>query len=296
MNATTRDVIWVASYPKSGNSWVHDVLRTAGKRWGFPPGPMDIYDMMHSGRRPEICAPVLPAISPGPCSVLKTHARYNNTGQLHSFEDMPLRTVAFIYVYRNPLDLLLSYVNFTRLEYASNPTEQYRNSLFRSLFGMSDAPTPEEWSALTLDEMPRDVLDHALRVFSDRGLTLPTCFPNTPWSSHVRSWLEARRDFPSVILRYEDCIADSSAFDPMAQFFQFGADDIHKALESSAKRTAIAVASGTTAERIFYNKMQAYYYPSYFSPDCVRHFVEAHRDVLVEFGYQEIVDAGESGP
>jgi len=292
---TIRDVIWVASYPKSGNSWVHDVLRTAGKRTGFPTGPMDIYDMVRNDRRPEICPAVLPEITRNECSVLKTHTVYSTKVHESSFTDMQLRTAAFIYIYRNPLDLLLSYINFTRLEYASNDDEQYRQLLFRDLLGMDGAPTTEEWASLTLDDMPRASLDHALRVFSDRGLTLPTCFPSTPWSSHVRGWLDARKQHPSVVLRYEDCVTDRATFNPMAALFEFGAADIQKALQSSAHRTAMATASGTPQERIFYNKMRAYYYPAYFSSQVVRDFVDTHREVLDELGYDNITAGAGSG-
>lgn len=293
MQAPIRDVIWVGSYPKSGNTWVHDVLRTAGKRWGFPPGPMDVYDMLNSGRRPEICAPVLPQPASNPCSVLKTHALFAQDRQLHTFDDLSLRTVGFIYVYRNPLDLLLSYINFTRIEYVANQdNEQYRGWLFRDLLGMDQVPTSVEWAALTLDQMPRESLDHALKVFSDRGLTLPICFPNTPWSSHVRSWLAASRDVPSVVLKYEDCLADSNTFNAMAKFFEFGVGDIQKALASSAQRAAQVLSEGTIQQRIFYNKMQAFYYPTYFSPDCVKYFIDAHREVLIEFGYDNIAAGG----
>ena len=31
-----RNVIWIASYPKSGNTWIHSVLRLAGKTMAFP--------------------------------------------------------------------------------------------------------------------------------------------------------------------------------------------------------------------------------------------------------------------
>jgi len=40
-----RNAIWISSYPKSGNTWVHSVLRLAGKRYGFPQVDMDAYNI-----------------------------------------------------------------------------------------------------------------------------------------------------------------------------------------------------------------------------------------------------------
>lgn len=288
--AEDRNVIWVGSYPKSGNTWVHDVLRTAGKRWGFPPGPMDVYDILRNGRLPEICEPVIPEFARYPCSVLKTHSILTEGKPQHEFDGLQLHTVGFIYVYRNPLDLLLSYINFTRLEYASMPDNRtYAGALFHDTLGMPVQPAAEEWAKVTLDDIPRSVLDHALGVYSERGLTLPTCFPQTPWSSHVRSWVMAAEAIPAVVMKYEDCVADPETFYQMCKFFLFGPADIQKALASSASRSRKAATEGTPEQKIFFNKMEAYYYPRYFSAAAIENFRTKYAEVLGEFGYDSIL-------
>lgn len=292
-----RNVIWVASYPKSGNTWVHGVLRTAGKAQGFPQGPMDVYDMISSGLRPDVCPAVRAEFASHPASVLKTHAVMTESKgvPLHKFEDLELKTAGFIYVYRNPLDLLLSYINFTRLEYGLNrEVTGYAKSLFRDILGMQSLMSCEEWSEMTIDQVPRKSLDHALGLFSERGLTLPTCFPNTPWSRHVRQWVDASSKVPAVVMKYEDCLADKATFNQMARFFTFGSCEIQMGVKSAESRANHALEEGTYEQRIFYNKMQAYYYPRYFSEAAVDSFVEKNRDVLQEFGYQTIVAAASS--
>lgn len=285
-----RNVIWVASYPKSGNTWVHESLRTAGRSRGFPQGPMDIYDMINTGRRPEVCPAVREEFASVPASVLKTHNVFYEDQPLHVLDDMELETVGFIYIYRNPLDLLLSYINFTRLEYASNrDSPAYAQALFHEILGLPKVMTCDEWAATTLDDLPREALDHALGRFSERGLTLPTCFPKTPWSKHVEHWLAAAGKIPSVIVKYEDCLADKSTFNRMAKFFTFGETEIQNAVGSSGSRARKVLEDGTHAQRIFYNKMQAYYFPRYFSEPAVDRFVARHRDVLERFGYEAIV-------
>jgi hypothetical protein len=252
---------------------------------------MDIYDMLHTERRPEPCPAVRPAFAEAPVSVLKTHHVINRRGPLHRFDDLELDTVGFIYIYRNPLDLLLSYVNFTRLEYtARHDSPAYAKGLFNEILGMRSVPSPGEWSAMTLDDLPREALDHALLAFSDRGLSLPTCFPNIPWSRHVGEWRDAARELPSVVVKYEDCLADRTAFNQMAKFFTFGPEDIQSAIgfaDSTARKTS---AEGTPEQRIFYNKMRAYYFQDYFSPAAVRKFCAANEEVLADNGYQSILD------
>lgn len=286
----SRNVIWIGSYPKSGNTWAHEVLRTAGKRWGFPPGPMDVYDMLRTGRRPEICTPVLKSVSAGPCSVLKSHSPFVREGEIHTFDDMPLKTVGFIYVYRNPLDLLLSYINYTRIEYAQNAEKAgYRNLLFSTLLGMEPEDS-ESWSRRTLESIPQSALDHALDTFSAGGMRIPTCMPGVGWADHVRGWLNARDQFPSVILRYEDCVTNPAVLGEMSRLFEFGPADIALAFKSTQARAHEAAVAGSPAERIFYNKMQAYYFHNYFSEDCIRRFHLAHAPILREFGYAEQFD------
>lgn len=285
-----RNVIWIDSYPKSGNTWAHDVLRTAGKKWGFPPGPMDVYDMLRTGRRPEICIPVLESVSAGPCSVLKSHSPFVREGEIHTFDDMPLKSVGFIYVYRNPLDLLLSYINFTRIEYAENAGKDgYRKSLFSTLLGIEPEDS-ESWSRRTLESIPQPALDHALDTFSEHGMKIPTCMPGVSWADHVRGWLNARDGFPSVVLRYEDCVRDPAVFGEMAKFFKFGPADIALAFNSTQARARQASVMGNSAEQIFYNKMQAYYFHEYFSEDCIRRFYRVNASILHEFGYGEQFD------
>lgn len=285
----TRNVLWICSYPKSGNTWVHEVLRTAGKKWGFPRGSMDIYDMQSSGQRPEICVPVLKSVSSEPCYVLKTHSPFKNNGAIHSFADMPLETVGFIYLYRNPLDLLLSYINFTRIEYSFNSTNDgYKSALFHALLGMTEPIDSQDWVRYTLDSIPQRNLDHALDVFSERGLTIPTCLPSISWAQHVRGWIDASDKFPSVVLRYEDCIEDPAKFLAMAKFFEFGPRDIVLALRSVEGRSKQVPIAGSESERIFFNKMRPYYFSDYFSAAALQRFYQANGSCLTEFGYGDI--------
>src|SRR5687768_1005670 len=112
---TPESVIWIASYPKSGNTWVQTVIRRAGKSHGFPKRDLDVYKHIRAGQAPVAVGGIRPEVSRGHTTVLKTHARHVPGTRIHP--ELNLQAVGFIYVMRNPLDLLLSYINFTRLQY-----------------------------------------------------------------------------------------------------------------------------------------------------------------------------------
>ncbi|MFA7639921.1 MAG: sulfotransferase domain-containing protein [Parvibaculum sp.] len=190
-------LIWLASYPKSGNTWMRifllNLLRDRDE-------PLDINKMaalspLDTGRswyepfskRPleELSEPELAKLIPlghrritelRPDSILvKTHNFFGN------WHGVPLHTPSVsagaIYIVRNPLDVVIS---------------------LRSHFGMSDLDR-----AITY--MAND------KVGSQLGETrIPEFFRS--WSIHVESWT-AKPNPKIQIVRYEDLVAD-----PMTHF------------------------------------------------------------------------------
>jgi hypothetical protein len=190
-------LIWLASYPKSGNTWMRifllNLLRDRDE-------PLDINKMatlspLDTGRswyesfskRPleELSEPELAKLIPlghrritelRPDPILvKTHNFFGN------WHGVPLHTPSLsagaVYIVRNPLDVVIS---------------------LRSHFGMSDVDR-----AITY--MAND------KVGSQLGETrIPEFFRS--WSIHVESWT-AKPNPKIQIVRYEDLVAD-----PMAHF------------------------------------------------------------------------------
>ena len=277
-------VIWIASYPKSGNTWVQTVIRRAGRSFGFPQPDLDVYLLIADGRQPQVVGGVRPEVTSAPVTVLKTHSRYTPGRELHA--QLRLRTAGFVYVMRNPLDLLLSYINFTRLQYEKRrDSAEYQHSLFVDLLGFSGPIPYEQWLEYTLERIPRANLDHALERFAELGTGIPGVRnAGGTWLEHCRSWTRASRRLPAVVLRYEELLGGAQAFMPLRQLFLFSEEQIATALA--------AVNEGQRGEQfkktVFFNKMSAYYYPEFFSAGVIARFLSRFEGELKELGYENL--------
>ena len=267
-------------------------LNKAGRVYGNQSGEVDAYLIQASGKLPCINCSVQPRFQVHPCSVLKTHSQFSPQGQPHSFPGLTAQTVGYIHVYRNPLDVLLSYINYSRLEYKSNQgSVYYRKRLFHDLLGFDKVYSYDDWLEQGIDTIPVRNLDHALDHFSASGIAIPH-LQNLAgsWASHLESWHSVPDEIPGHTIRYEDCVSDSSAFDPLADMFLFGPAELRAAVGSVNQAARKFSAEGNQNQVIFFNKMRAYYYPDYYSQSAVSRFCAAHGEILAKYGYQSILD------
>lgn len=178
-----RNIVWIASYPKSGNTWVRSILyaATQGKvdlnRMGdlIPSFPACVERMALDDGLTEIDDPVtlwdrtqawISSLSGN--RVIKTH---NLCGAVAGTQfPLPECTLAAIYVVRDPRDVVMSYTNHfgrtveqavTLLQAEDNFTFMEENAFRKSVIGS--------------------------------------------WQTHVRSWMNA--EFPVLMVRYEDLLA-----------------------------------------------------------------------------------------
>lgn len=283
MVETPNKVIWIASYPKSGNTWVFNVIRWAAVTSGFPNFEPEYFEMMHGGRTPQAAPFVQDDISEGQsCAVMKTHA-LNSGEKLHP--TLGLETVGIVYIMRNPLDMLLSYINFTRIQYARSPRQAvYKEELFRQFLGFDQIFSTEEWQDYTLDTIPQRNLDHALQIFSENNLSIPLLKnAQESWLNHIRIWKKSCVTTPGIILKYEDLIYDASAFHSLRKLFTFSEAAIEK---SVAKVDTLTKQS---QRKTFFNKMRSHYFHEYFSTDVLNAFAKKFEAELEETGYPDLV-------
>ncbi|MCP5279525.1 MAG: sulfotransferase domain-containing protein [Thiobacillus sp.] len=281
-----KSVIWVVSFPKSGNTWVQAVVRGAGRSYGFPAADLDVYKMKAENRQPSVVRGIQKGVSRGRTTVLKTHSGYLENQEIHP--ELGLKTVGFVYVMRNPLDMLLSYINFTRVQYEKRQDDrEFQRTIFSELLGF-DRPIPyEKWVETKLEDIPRKNLDHALSRFAELETAIPGMRNMTKggWLEHCMSWRKASETLPSVIFRYEDLLMGPESFIPLQRLFIFSAEEITAAAEK--------VDQGLRAlqgKKIFFNKMSAYYFPEYFSPDVVRKFLDKFEIELKLLGYGNLFE------
>lgn len=213
-------IYWVASYPKSGNTWMRtfinnlvsssDEERSINRLSEIAPDEVSgrFYQPFLSRPIAEASLEELAAVRPQVhqaiaeavegFAFLKTHSVLAN--HLGTPTISPAATAGAIYIVRNPLDVVVSYSKF-------------RN--------------------LTIDE--------TIRMVNARGRILPrpkehSYTPCGSWAENVRSWTSRRHD-RLLVLRYEDMIDDPrTAFGAVARLLRI--DATHEQVEDAIERAS----------------------------------------------------------
>lgn len=215
-------IVWLASYPKSGNTWLRVFLAnllSEGRK------PVDINELPttsfysrsvfdnaagweSSDLTIEECLRIRLAVqesmgkAPGP-TFLKVHEAFRHP-ENHAELFSKRATRAAIYIVRNPLDVAVSFSHHRGKSVDS--TVKFMNSGEASLAGRSDR----------LDtQLPQPLGD---------------------WSGHVGSWVDSS-DVPVHVMRYEDMRQDSLvAFAAACRFLCLPHDpeSVRRALEFSS--------------------------------------------------------------
>lgn len=188
------NLVWLASYPKSGNTWVRAFLTA----YGADPGAtldLDDLDGSHSARREQfdrvigtaasdltdaeidVCRPAVYRAMNAEVSepqFLKVHDRWrvNERGEPVFPADVTRQAVLIV---RNPLSVVASYAN------------HYGRDLDAAVVALAD--------------------EEAVLSRQGPGLAVQLPQPIGSWSSHARSWLE-QTDLPVTVVRYEDLCSD----------------------------------------------------------------------------------------
>jgi len=188
------NICWVASYPKSGNTWVRAFIENYLQD---PPRPVDINDLFRfstaesqagryeryvgEGRKlselemEEVCAirPLVQADIAREASGTRFVKTHNFLGE---FGGYPLHSSAVtsgaIYVVRNPLDVAISLANY--FDYSIDDAIEFMSQ------DMTGTPN-EPW--------------HVPQLISS-------------WSVHVQSWT-GRGESSVLVLRYEDLLGNA---------------------------------------------------------------------------------------
>ena len=273
-----RNIVWLASYPKSGNTWLRLVLANylTNATQPFPVNQLgrmgggDAVAAQYSavaGRgldgldedailalRPKVLRGY--ALNGADVNLLKTH---NPNRHIRGVEMIPPSlSKAAIYIIRNPLDVVGSY---------------------KAHYGI----TIEQ----TVEAMGRD--DH---VVMGAG-TAVTQFPGA-WSSHVQSWTGAKA-FPVTVLRYEDMQTD-----PVETFTKaltalgapVDAARLERALEFSAFDQAREqeaahgfIEKGQRASAPFFRSGASGGWKDTMPENLVQRIIADHGRVMRKFGY-----------
>ena len=276
-------LIWLASYPKSGNTWMRVILGAllfGRERAGAADiNALEITD--HAGNRglveavsacpsSELLADELERLRPAGfrflaahrsgLSVVKVHDAYR-IGQRSASPfpaDVPAQA---IYIVRNPLDVSVS---------------------FAAHLGVS------------LDEVIAIMADDFVLGAEGSGLgpQLPQHLGS--WSDHVRSWT-GQDDIPVYVVRYEDMVRDVEAeLERIARLLELPAtaDDVSAAAAAGAfDRLQLAESQAEFREKPaslkgrFFRSGRAGGWREVLTNGQVDRLTELHSDMMLRFGY-----------
>jgi hypothetical protein len=277
MAPNSQSIVWLASYPKSGNTWLRAFLANyliAGTdpipindlgRIGFgdsswpayrdladrDPNLMPIEDLL--GLRRKVLEEI--AQNGADVNMVKTHhAKTRLKGQWLIPADL---TRTAIYLVRNPLDVVVSYADHwgTTLEFAARHFGLPTNGI----------PASEKTVAQYLGN----------------------------WSDHVRSWSK-NENFRTLVLRYEDLLADpEEAFTKVVRHIGAPVDNtmLQQAIEFSSFDT-LSRQEATTGfvergpkQKQFFRSGRSGGWERILPAAIAQKIRRDHRDVMTEHGY-----------
>ena len=277
-------IVWLASYPKSGNTWLRAVLtcylQAAGDSLsinaliggmatqremfdelvGLPSSDMTPGEIL---RLRPLLHELLAAESPHPTFV-KVHDACIRTAAGPLFPRTA--TAGAVYLVRNPLDVAVSYAHH------------------------------RQWSIdRTVAMMNRPAATGARRFRRIHG-HVPE--QRLSWSRNVSSWLES--GLPLHVLRYEDALADPGrAFGAVVRFAGLAWDParLARAVDNArfdrlrAQETRAGFQERQPTAPSFFRSGKAGGWRTRLTPQQVRALVEAHAPVMERFGYLREAEA-----
>jgi hypothetical protein len=183
IGAEQAGVFWIASYPRSGNT----LIRMALSRILLPAeAQLDLdknFPEYVNGRKMPLDGVHFPTAN-GNVLFLKTHWCQPNNA---------VRTVGGVYLYRHPLDVFLSALNYMFINSKNIPA-------FAAYF--RDEPRPVEELAQT--GALQSYLD---RFIHDLGM-MPMRVTSGSWVDNVNSWMVRAEHDDILVLSYDDLVSD----------------------------------------------------------------------------------------
>ena len=284
------EVVWLASYPKSGSTWLRAVLTNYASRDGAPAsinallgGPANhrrtfdeflgtestnmteaeaerhlpqFREWLAEGGGNAGTSGAQHPVRDGDPFVRKTHDAYRTARGAARFPP----TGAAVYLVRNPLDVAVSYAHHGNL------------------------PVDRIVALMNSDGWESHIRGGVFGRFPE---------PLTTWSGHVASWTE-QADLPVHVARYEDLLARPRAgFAAIVRFMGLGEDPAR--LRQAVERSSFARLQAQEAEFGFDEKQptaQSFFragvagsWRTALTREQVRALVDAHGEVMAKFGY-----------
>lgn len=273
----TKSLMWLASYPKSGNTWMRAFL--ANYIFNLPqPVPVNqlsrlgIGDANTLAHRRSAGGPFDPTnprdtvrvrrkmldtidSNGADLNLIKTH---NQNTRAFGIDLVPRhQTKGAIYIIRDPRDMAISYASH---------------------------------HGMTLDETVHR-LGHPENATSGNDYNVHQFLGS--WSDHVRSWTRAR-GFPVRTVRYEDMLTDPEPnFRKIVEFLKLGLDEerLRKAIDFSsfdklkAQEQKTGFVENSDKQEAFFRSGRAGQWQDVLTPEQARKIETDHERVMRQYGY-----------
>jgi hypothetical protein len=277
------NIVWIASYPKSGNTWMRVFIEhlLSGNEEidlnhfvhaGYMASSRRLFDRISGIRASDLTRDEIVALRPDVYRCVSRRSSAPVFIKAHDAYEGGLfpadASLGAIHLVRNPLDVTVSYAYHV-------------------------SPTPDFDAVIERLCSPRN----AITTKSNR-LGRQLAVRTGDWSSHVRSWT-AEFDFPMITLRYEDLLVDPLAsFTRAAQLIDPDADG--QRIERAVDRCSFDRLRTFERERGFRergSKSRAFFrsgrsgtWGEHLSSAQVDRVVSAHRATMRRFGYLDARD------
>lgn len=271
------NIVWLASYPKSGNTWVRAFLANLVANRADPVPLAELSRYAEDEANPELFSALagvpsteldvgeIAALRPRVHAAIAASAQGTRFVKSHnmagSFDGHPLHnwqvSAGAIYVVRNPLDVAVSMTHH---------------------FGIG------------LDEAIERIGDERVATANDELFVSQML---GSWSSHVKGWADMAND-RILVVRYEDLLdKPAKAFAKIARLVGLGQDRarIERAIRHAGFRTLSALekkhgfVEAANDKARFFRKGRVNEWREAMSREQVQRVIGSHREQMARFGY-----------
>lgn len=276
-----KNIIWLASYPKSGNTWFRVFLTNLLSNSEEPANINDLKETSISSSRKifddytglsssDLTHQEIDRLRPDVYRMQsaetkdllfkKAHDKYLFVEENKALFPEEITKCA-IYFIRNPLDVLVSFA--------------YHNNkpIAKMIEGINDSTYAFCDSTKKLHNQLRQILGS--------------------WSNHAESWIN-QKNIPVKVIRYEDMVENSfSTFKSAVDFI--GLDKSDQEIKNAIEKSDFSVLSNQEKENGFREKMiksKAFFrkgeigdYKNHLNQDMIEEIVNQNKQVMVDFGY-----------
>lgn len=242
-------IVWLASYPRSGNTWIRFLLYNL--LFGTPESVSDvegvipdIHFLLSQATEASKIENVIEEILCYESILLKTHFTLDVLAS-RPFTELLENTAGFIYIVRNPTEVLASNINYSLLTSYNHEISVDNN----------DCEIDREQK---LNVLRTNLINEFIE---NKGTTFWQELGYGQWDEHINSWLHNTLDIPFIVIRYEDLIANT--YQQLKRTGEFLCVDFtEESLSNTVKNSSFQILKEFEEKAISHHEISAFYMSS----------------------------------